>query len=296
MLAASHKPGAIPIRPLALGDIFDGAFKVIRQSPGATVGSAVLVTAIAMGIPVLLTGVLTTLFDVSLNSLNVDTANSNASLTNLTLLGGAILQGLGLIFVTGMIAQVTAAAALGRRLTLGQAWLATAGKRWKLVGLALVLALGTLLYLATCVSLVVLAASLLPNPADVLVAVLVGFLAFFGMIYLWARVYYLAVPPLMLEPVGVFGALRRSWTLTARQFWRTFGIALLMLLITRSPWSGQSWLTPPVRGRRVCFSPWSAPPWRWWSPQRSWRRSRALSPPSSTSTSGCAKRATTSSS
>jgi hypothetical protein len=176
---------------------------VIRQSPGATVGSAVLVTAIAMGIPVLLTGVLTTLFDVSLNSLNVDTANSNASLTNLTLLGGAILQGLGLIFVTGMIAQVTAAAALGRRLTLGQAWLATAGKRWKLVGLALVLALGTLLYLATCVSLVVLAASLLPNPADVLVAVLVGFLAFFGMIYLWARVYYLAVPPLMLEPVWV---------------------------------------------------------------------------------------------
>jgi membrane-anchored glycerophosphoryl diester phosphodiesterase (GDPDase) len=110
----------------------------------------------------------------------------------------------------------------------------SAGERWKLVGLALVLALGTLLYLATCVSLVVLAASLLPNPADVLVAVLVGFLAFFGMIYLWARVYYLAVPPLMLEPVGVFGALRRSWTLTARQFWRTFGIALLMLLITQT--------------------------------------------------------------
>ncbi len=33
-----------------------------------------------------------------------------------------------------MIAHVTAAAAIGRRLSLGEAWAATRGKRWRLIG------------------------------------------------------------------------------------------------------------------------------------------------------------------
>ena len=49
--------------------------------------------------------------------------------------------------------------------------------------------------------------------------------------WLWTRLYYLPVPPLMLEDVGVLGALGRSWTLTSRQFWRTFGIGLLTVVI-----------------------------------------------------------------
>ena len=59
MLGAAHKPGAIPLRPLQLGDIYDAAFRIIRFNPKATVGSAVLVTAVAMLIPVLVTAVLT---------------------------------------------------------------------------------------------------------------------------------------------------------------------------------------------------------------------------------------------
>ena len=47
------------------------------------------------------------------------------------------------------------------------------------------------------------------------------------MIWFWVRVYLLPVPVLMLEDVGVFGAIRRAFRLTRRQFWRTFGIALL---------------------------------------------------------------------
>ena len=33
---AAHKPGAMPLRPLVLGDIFDGAFRIIRYNPKAT--------------------------------------------------------------------------------------------------------------------------------------------------------------------------------------------------------------------------------------------------------------------
>ena len=54
-----------------------------------------------------------------------------------------------------------------------------------------------------------------------------------GLCLFWVRVYYLPVPALMLEPVGVFGAIGRGFRLTRGAFWRTFGIALLTVLVTQ---------------------------------------------------------------
>src|SRR6478672_6895073 len=50
-----HKPGVVPLRPLGLGDFFDGAFKTIRRNPRAMVGLAALVTTAFMVVPVLVT-------------------------------------------------------------------------------------------------------------------------------------------------------------------------------------------------------------------------------------------------
>src|SRR5688500_12827452 len=65
MLGAAHKPGAMPLRPLGLGDIYDAAFRINRFNPKATVGSAVLVTAASMAIPILVTAVLTVAVDLT---------------------------------------------------------------------------------------------------------------------------------------------------------------------------------------------------------------------------------------
>ena len=51
-------------------------------------------------------------------------------------------------------------------------------------------------------------------------------------VWLWIRVYYLAVPPLMLEKTTLLGAVRRNYRLTKGQFWRTFGIAVLTVILT----------------------------------------------------------------
>ena len=51
MLGAAHKPGAMPLRPLGLGDMYDAAFRIIRFNPKATVGSAVLVATVAWLVP-----------------------------------------------------------------------------------------------------------------------------------------------------------------------------------------------------------------------------------------------------
>ncbi|MCW2787192.1 MAG: hypothetical protein JWP74_3709, partial [Marmoricola sp.] len=235
-LAAAHKPGSIPLRPLRLGDIFDGAFKIIRFNPKATVGSAVLVTAVAMMIPIIVTGVLAAFIDISLNHLDDPGSSATsgagfASAYGATLIG-TVLQWFGLIFVTGMITHVAAASTLGQQLSLGQAWAATAGKRARLVGLALLLGAITVGLVTVVVILIVVASLTLPSAAAVTIGILLGLAGVAALVVFWVRVYYLAVPPLMLEPIGIRGALGRSWALTGRQFWRTLGIALLTMLLT----------------------------------------------------------------
>jgi len=66
-MRVAHKPGAIPLRPLVLSDIFDGAFRIIRYNPKATIGAAVLVSAVAMIVPIA-----TGLFSGSTGGLNPD--------------------------------------------------------------------------------------------------------------------------------------------------------------------------------------------------------------------------------
>ncbi|MDO9456821.1 hypothetical protein [Nocardioides sp.] len=234
MLGAAHKPGAMPLRPLSLGEIYDAAFRIIRFNPKATVGSAVLVAAIAMAIPVLLVGVLTWTVGLTYDPSATEVSDEDAIgyvVAYGSYAAAAILQGLGLILVTGMVVHVTAAAAVGKRLTLGEAWAATHGRRWRLVGLALVLALATTLILAVYAMFVVLVVLLTPTVAAVLliifsVPVLAAFMSWF-----WIRVYYLPVPALMLEDLGVVSSIGRGYRLSLGGFWRIFGIALLTVVI-----------------------------------------------------------------
>ncbi len=238
MLGAAHKPGAMPLRPLSLGDIYDAAFRIIRFNPKATVGSAVLVAVVVMAIPVLLTAVLTWTVGTALEETgNLDSSSSTAeqlgaagSLVSLGL--GVVLLQVGLIFVTGMIAHVANAAAIGRRLSLGEAWAATRGKRWRLLGLTLAI---NLMWLAMIGVYVLLWVALAVTVTDALPLVLFGLVSVplfvAGMVFFWVRVYYLPAPVLMLENVGIFGAIGRGFRLTSKQFWRTFGIALLTIVI-----------------------------------------------------------------
>ncbi|GAB3200304.1 hypothetical protein GCM10027062_19410 [Nocardioides hungaricus] len=234
MLGAAHKPGAIALRPLNLGDIYDGAFRIIRFNPKATVGSAVLVAAVSMGIPVLLTALLTLLVDLSADGTgDLSDAETVAGLgTAVSLLFGVVLQGLGLILVTGMIAHVVSAAAIGRRLSLGEAWAATRGSRWRLIWLAVLLGL-MITAIGALYALLWVAVALVAPTVVVVLFGLITVPAFLCLLaWWWIRVYYLPVPALMLERIGVTAAIGRGFRLTRRQFWRTFGIALLTAVVT----------------------------------------------------------------
>ncbi|MEU6134512.1 hypothetical protein [Nocardioides sp. NPDC047086] len=240
-LPPAHKPGAIPLRPLGLGDMLDGAFRLVRFNPGATVGASVLVAAVAMAIPLGVTAAMTFTGD-SLEWFGVGLEDPDYQPGNSEIIGmlvafgslflGSVLQAIGGILVAGMISHVAHAAAIGRKLTLAQAWAATHGDRWRLIGLALLSGVTFTLVLAVAVTPVVVLALVVDSPIP---AILVGLLMFLllivATIFLTVRLYLLAVPALMLEHTGVFGAIGRAWQLSARQFWRLFGIWLLAAII-----------------------------------------------------------------
>lgn len=239
-LGAAHKPGAFALRPLGLGDMYDGAFRIIRFNPKATVGAAVLVTAAAMVLPLLVTTVLSFTVGLAVNEAGEieTTARTSDFLAGLAAYGPQLLSialsQIGVTLVTGMIVHVTRAAAVGRRISLGEAWAATRGSRWRLVGLVALLWVIFLVVLVTyVVAWVVVVAVAGGNPGPIILWGLVTVPAYIVLtLWMWVRIYLLAVPVLMLEQQGVFNAIGRGWTLTRRAFWRTFGIALLTVVIT----------------------------------------------------------------
>lgn len=236
---AFHRPGAIPLRPLTLGSMYDGAFRIIRYNPKATVGAAVLVTAVAMLIPVIVTVLVTFVGGVTVD-LTAESSSEDLSTGEAvgllsaygSLIFSSVLSWIGLTLVTAMMTKVVHAAAVGRKLTLDQAWASTRGKRWRALGLAALVSLTLLVIWAgwgLLLALVIIATE------SVLASVLWGIASFLGcaalMVWSWIKLFYLPVPALILEDVGVFGAIGRGRRLTERQFWRTFGIALLTYLI-----------------------------------------------------------------
>lgn len=236
-LGAAHRPGAFPLRPLDLGAIYDGAFRIIRFNPKPTVGAAVLVTGVAMAVPVLITAILSFTVGIAADSsgeiaTDADTADALGVLAAYgSLVLALLLAQVGVTLVTGMIVHVARAAAVGRRLTLAEAWAATHGNRWRLIGLGVLLNLAFMvLVIAYVLAWVVVIA--LFEPVVVVLWGLGSVPAFLALCaWLWTRAYYLAAPVLMLERQGVFRAIGRAWTLTGRHFWRTFGIGLLTVII-----------------------------------------------------------------
>ncbi len=247
MHGAAHKPGAVPLRPLNLGDLYDAAFKIIRHNPKATVGSAALVAAAAMSVPVLIALVVAALVDVDAGFLGAlgdpaepatDPAETGGGpgagfLTGMgALMIGSVLQWVGVVLVTGMIAHVTMAAALGRTMGLGEAWAATRGRRARLIGLVAVLALIPLVALAAY-ALLWLAVLAVGVTALSVVFGLVTVPVVLVLLVIYAvRVQYLAVPPMMLEGAGIRGSLERAFRLSRDEGWRILGIAVLTGIIT----------------------------------------------------------------
>ena len=235
--APVFKPGVVALRPLRLGDLYDGAFKAIRQNPKTMVGLAALVTTAFMLIPVILSVVLAATGNLAAGP---DPAFTGPGSSDVSVGGGglSLAQGAGALFsipasvlLTGICVHVVHQAALGRRTAIAEAWAAVRGRLLRLLGLTVFGAVVTSVPFVLAIGGGVLLGINVSTGLGVLVGVLGGIASVVLLCLLQVRLFFLAPAALVLERQKVFAALRRSWALTRGQFWRLFGIWLLTALI-----------------------------------------------------------------
>ena len=231
----------VPLRPLTLGDFFDGAFTTIRRNPRATVGLAALVTAGFMVVPALVAIVLGRHRPADPGSTPTGDRRPRRSPTPAITTGQPRSRRSSAswpaIVVTGLVMPVVTRAVLGRTAHRGRGLAAGQGRLLRLLGLALLDGLVCAAVVGVPVLLVVLlGVGRLDSTAGLVLVVLLGLLvvllALCAALAIHVRWFLLAAPTLVLERRGVFASLRRGSRLSRGQFWRLLGIFLLAFLAT----------------------------------------------------------------
>lgn len=224
------RPGVIPLRPLTLGDIFNGAVNYVRANPKTTLGLTTVVVVITSLItlavnvaPLLTSGVV----DVYSEEFDTAVLLAGSLSTFTTLLAAAITS----ILLSGMLTVVIGRAVFGSTITIRQAWARLRGRLLALIGLALLelLAVAALVAVVVLVAVAVYAATGVPELAGVL-AIPLALLLLLVLWYLYIAVLF-AAPLIVLERLGVFAAIKRSFVLTRHGFWRLLGIWMLAQLV-----------------------------------------------------------------
>ena len=192
------RPGCVPLRPLGVGDILDGAFKATRRNPRVMLGLSAGFAFVQV--------LLTTLVSLVVFSNLADARSDDGTVDLGPLLGGEGLQLLTLFVsfllgavLTGMLTVVVTQDVLGRRVDARAVWAQVRPRLGTLIGLALVTTLLEFLGLLPCLVLGV---------------------------WLWG-IWAVAVPACIVERIGIRAALGRSHQLVSGTFWRVWGIRAL---------------------------------------------------------------------
>lgn len=216
-LLVAPRPGTTPLRPLTLGDMYDGAFKTLRRYPAATLGSAAIVAA-ASGVFMVLSQAVQFMGD------------SQSLLSGVGFLVGYLLLVVLTSLLGGVLVTPVERGLLGLTCSFGDAWRAALSRTLPLLACTLLVALwvGGVTVLLVGPPIVL---GILVDPMWFLLLILTAPGALVITLAGATRVL-LGTPIVVAETCGPIAALHRSWELTRGAFWRTLGIVLLAYLIT----------------------------------------------------------------
>ncbi|HLR94679.1 MAG TPA: hypothetical protein VK053_09150 [Jiangellaceae bacterium] len=248
--APTVKPGVIPLRPLGVGELLDGAITTIRKNPAATLGISAVVAVVTQVLSALV--IVATIGGEFLGGPNQLTMTQPSPQTAvsfdeaMTLLTQALIAAfvvgvftwLATTILTGVLTVVAGRAVLGEKVSLGQAWSSTRPRIFALLGLSLLVGLVILIPFAVVllISLIAVAAG-----GEMTGLIAVFFLAAVPVVFWLAVRLCLSTASLMLEStptagggaarMTITGAMRRSSSLVKGSWWRVFGIVLLSGII-----------------------------------------------------------------
>src|SRR5450432_3575474 len=221
---AEYKPGIVPLRPLGVGEILDGAFSTIRKHPRIVFGFAIVLAVISelirLGVGYALNNVPAALGASTISTNSTATPDQNLHLLRTTLgssLVTLVVNALCVALLAGIVTGVVGKAIVGQRPDGAELFRAVR-KRW--LGLLMASVLAEVLPY-TPIVLPFLGATLgFVSPGlGVLGGVLGGIAAAVLCPLLWGRLA-LTVPIFVLERRGPRASVARSWRLVRGSFWR----------------------------------------------------------------------------
>jgi len=239
------QPGIIPLRPLTVGELFNGAFQAVRVNPQTMFGFAFAIMAVVGLVQAFFASSSTSSLTRALSS--GDTEDLVYSLGNS--MGSFVTSGLTMLataFLSGMLALTVWDAVLGRKSSPADAWhrfsprfvpvlLATF-----LIGIIEFVAIVVILlvFMIPFVLVVVNAAS--ARSYDSASAGIGGAFAiiFLMIVALIVIACFLTVKfaftssAVVLEGLGPVDAMKRSWSLSKGSFWRILGRIWLIGIVT----------------------------------------------------------------
>ena len=225
--------GIIPLRPLSLGEVFDGAFRSIRANPRVMFGFSAIVVTVSVTISTLIQwysfGWLGDLMSAPTLEEDMFAAQDLTSM----LIGYIALIVVSLAattVLTGVLILSVSRSVIGQQTSVAETWQRARPQIWRLLLLTLLVTLIVAIGPALWIGAIVGAAALEQTG----LAVLLFFVGLLGMVA-WAAWIstrtLLSTPALMLEKLGVIAGLTRGWRLSRGSFWRLLGIYLLTTII-----------------------------------------------------------------
>jgi len=226
-VAPALRPGVIPLRPLSLSDIFNGAVAYIRANPKATLGLTTVVVVIAQLLalilsvgPLAFTGELQPSLSGEELSPGVMLGSSASSIA------GAGATWLSSILLSGMLTVVVGRAVFGTSITISEAWQRLRPRLWALIGFTVIEVIGAVVLVAVVVLIISGVAVAAGGVAAAIAGVPLVLALIVGLVYLGTMLSF-APSVIVLERLQIVPAISRSFKLVRNDFWRVLGIRLL---------------------------------------------------------------------
>jgi hypothetical protein len=225
----------VPLRPLGVGELLDGALGLIRSNPKTVLGLAAAISAISaliqtVGIWISLEALGAPTTIVTGDSVDIAADLATLATAGFAQLVPALVAGFLQVLASGLFIVLVAAAVLGHRLDAIRTWEHLRPRLVPLVGLTVLMGLGFLVVTAGLVAGIVLLVIAVGEWA-ILPGLLVGLATIALLVFAYVRLA-VASPALVIEGLGPIAALRRSWHLVRGSWWRVLGILLLSAIIT----------------------------------------------------------------
>ena len=220
------KPGVVPLRPLSLSDIFNGAVAYVRANPKATLGLTTIVVVVAQIITLLLSLLPFGFTGDIAGALEGDASAEVIISWIASALAGGITTALSMTVLSGLLTVVIGRSVFGASITIGEAWRRLRPRIWALLGYSVLQTLAFLLWFAMVGGLVAVAIAVVGGPAAFLIAAPVVLAAI--LVAVWVSVMLTFSPVIIvLERRDIVTSVKRSFSLIKGDFWRVFGIWLL---------------------------------------------------------------------